>query len=199
MDCDDAANAGKVLGQVRELAATCRSHFIHENEFIHAAMEARRPGSAAQAATEHQHHAWAINRLEELADTVERTQGQARQAATEELYRYLALFMAENLVHMNLEETAHNKVLWATHTDAELIGIEQAIVASLTPQESMATMRWMMPAMNASERAGKLEGIRRHAPVPVFDAVMAVAKAHLPGTEWNKLLQALAEPALAAA
>ncbi|HJV75429.1 MAG TPA: hemerythrin domain-containing protein [Noviherbaspirillum sp.] len=195
MDCNDAAKKAKVLDQVRELAATCRSHFLHENEFIHPVMEARRPGSTTQVAAEHGHHAWAINRLEEMTAAVERAQGDARQDAANALYRYLALFVAENFVHMNVEETANNAVLWATHTDAELIGIEQAIVASQTPEEAMSVMRWMMQAMNAGERAEMLHGIRQHAPEPVFDAVLALAKNHLPSSEWGKLTKALAAPA----
>lgn len=195
MDCNDASHSTKVLSQVRELAAICRSHFLHENAFLHTAMEARRPGSSTQVEAEHGHHAWAINRLEELTKAVERAQGDARQAATNALYRYLALFIAENFVHMNVEETANNEVLWATHTDAELMGIEQAIVASQTPEEAMSVMRWMMPAMNAGERAEMLQGIRQHAPAPVFDGVLDLAKTHLSAPEWNKLVQALEEPA----
>lgn len=199
MDCNDAARAAEVLGQVRALAIACRSHFLHENEFVHPAMEARRPGSTTQVAAEHLHHAWAISRLEELADAVEHAQENARHAAADALYRYLALFVAENFVHMNVEETANSEVLWATHTDAELMGIEQAIVASLTPEESMASMRWMLQAMNASERAEMLNGMRRDAPAPVFDAVLGLAQAHLPVPEWRKLAQGIELPARAAA
>lgn len=191
MDCNDAAGTAKVLGQVRELATICRGHFLHENQFVHAAMEARRPGSTTQVAAEHEQHAWALSRLEEMADVVDNAQGKARHAAADALYRYLALFVAENFVHMNVEETANNEVLWATHTDAELIGIEQAIVASIPPEESMTIMRWMMPAMHAGERAEMLNGMRRNAPVPVFDGVLGLAKAHLPMPEWSKLMTAL--------
>ena len=34
----------------------------------------------------------------------------------------LALFIADNFQHMHVEETAHNAVLWARYTDAELMG-----------------------------------------------------------------------------
>lgn len=199
MDCNDAAHAAKALNQVRELAAACRGHFLHENEFIHTAMEAHRPGSTAQVAKDHVHHASAIGRLEELVDAVEAETGNGRQSAANALYRYLALFVAENFVHMNVEETANNALLWATHTDAELMAIEQAIVASLHPEESMLTIRWMMPAMNAGERAEMLYGIRQSAPAAVFDMVLDIAKAHLPVAEWGKLLQSLPVPAQAAA
>lgn len=199
MDCNDTAQTAKVLSQVRELAGACRGHFLHENEFIHTAMEAHRPGSTTQVAMDHLHHASAIGRLEELTDAVETGTGNGRQAAANALYRYMALFVAENFAHMNVEETANNELLWATHSDAELIGIEQEIVASLTPEESMLTMRWMMPAMNASERAEMLYGIRQNAPAPVFDMVLGIAKAHLPVSEWGKLLQSLTVPEQAAA
>ncbi|KIF81481.1 hemerythrin domain-containing protein [Noviherbaspirillum autotrophicum] len=189
-DADDQEVAGG-LAQVRELTAFCRKHLQHENQFIHAAMEARRPGSAAAIAAEHGHHEFSLDRIEELASTVETSHGSVRAAAIVALYRSLGLFIADNLVHMHSEETENNAILWATHTDEEIIGIEQALVASIPPDESLATMRWMIAALSASERAEKLTIIRRHAPPPAFDALLGVARETLAERDWRKLADAL--------
>ena len=62
-------------------------------------------------------------------------------ATTHVLYRQLTLFMAHNFEHMNEEETAHNAVLWAHYTDAELVGIHDALVASIPPHEMLQFAR----------------------------------------------------------
>lgn len=60
--------------------------------------------------------------------------------------------MAENLEHMAMEEREHNRVLRETHSDDEIRAIEGAIVASLAPEDSQLSLRWMLPAMGAGER-----------------------------------------------
>jgi hypothetical protein len=163
MDSDDEQDVARVLGQVRELADLCRRHLHHENEFVHTALEARHTGSAQQAAHEHIEHEEAIEQLFLLTGAVENAEGAERANVATQLYRYLVCYVAENFIHMNMEETEHNAVLWVCYTDEELIGIEQAIVASLPPEEMALVMRWMIPSMPAAERAKKLAGIRKHA------------------------------------
>ena len=196
VDTNDTEETGACLAQVKSLIDVCNSHLHHENDFVHAAMEARRPGSSQEIAKEHEHHLWAIGELGELVVAVETAAASERAEAMSRLYRYLALFVAENFTHMNVEETEHNAVLWATHTDGELIAVEQALVAAIPPQESAIIMRWMIPAMTASERAEKLSGIQRHAPPPVFGMLLEIARENLPGKDWVKLQQdlKLAEP-----
>ena len=106
----------------------------------------------------------------------------------------LALFVAENLTHMNVEETDNQAALWSAYTDEELIGIERALIASLKPEELMVGMRWMLVGMTPAERSAKLAGIRMGAPAPAFEAILGLARAHLSQKDWRKLSQALALP-----
>lgn len=186
-DANDPRETAQCLAQVRSLIDACTSHLQHENDFIHTAMETRRPGSAQAIAQEHEHHLWALGQLTELAHAVEIAYAEMRAGALSRLYAYLALFIAENFTHMNVEETDHNEVLWATHTDAELAMIEQAIVASLPPEEMALTMRWMIPAMSPAERAEKLAGVRDHAPAPVLGMLLDIARESLSSQDWKKL------------
>ena len=95
---------------------------------------------------------------------------------------------------MHVEETAHNAVLWARYTDAELVAIHDALVASIPPEEMMFTLRWLVPFMNPAERAAMLRDMRVHAPAPAFAAALEVVRPHLAGREWDKLAAALALP-----
>ena len=110
------------------------------------------------------------------------------------LYRQLALFVADNLQHMHVEETAHNQTLWTAYGDAEIIDIEQRIVASLTPDETMLVLRWMTQALPPVERASWMEAMRQAMPPEVFAGVLDVARRVLDDAAWAKLARALRLP-----
>ena len=120
-----------------------------------------------------------------------RAQGAERASAALELYRQLALFIAENFQHMHVEETAHNAVLWSRYTDAELADIHNALVASIPPQEMMYVLRWLVPFMNPTERSAMMADMQAHAPAPAFAAALNAVRPHLTANEWGKLARSL--------
>jgi hypothetical protein len=194
MDCDDALERAETVQRVQELLDFCGNHLKHENEFVHAAIEARAPGASEAIAHEHEEHQRAIARLSASARWVLESAVIERPLAAQRLYRELALFIADNFQHMNVEETAHNAVLWARYTDAELGAIHDALVASIPPAEMMYTARWLVPFMNPQERLGLLDGIRAQAPAPAFQAILDTVQPHLTLQEWAKLARGLGLP-----
>jgi iron-sulfur cluster repair protein YtfE (RIC family) len=191
MDADDELEVAQTTQRVLELLEFCRSHLQHENDFVHTAMEARAPGSTAVIAGEHEEHVRHIDELAQAVAALRALAARSRDAAVLALYRQLSLFIAGNFQHMHVEETAHNAVLWARYTDAELEAIHHALVASIPPQEMMYVVRWMVPFMNPAERAGMLQGMRANAPAPAFQAALDTVRPHLTAREWDKLAQAL--------
>ncbi|MCX7892287.1 MAG: hypothetical protein N2544_07980 [Burkholderiales bacterium] len=191
-DPADPIELAAALADLRGLLALCSSHLAAENSHIHAAMEARRPDSAAHTADDHLDHEHAIARLEDAAREVEASHGALRADALLALYRRLALFVAENLVHMQVEETENNAVLWAEYSDAEIDAVHDAILASLAPEKKAAFMRWIIPSVNAAERAAMFSAMRRKAPPEAVDAMLALARRHLPERDWVKLMAAIA-------
>ena len=187
MDSDDALERAQVTQRVLELLDFCRSHLRHENDYLHPALEARAPGASGKIAHEHEEHLQAIVALANQTTALLQCEPAARPAAALALYRALSLFIAHNFEHMHVEETAHNAVLWARYTDAELIGIHNALVASIPPDEMMYVLRWMAPFMNPAERAAMLGDMRAHAPAPAFAAALDVVRPHLSEREWAKL------------
>lgn len=165
--------------KLAELLALCEKHMQVENEQIHRAIDAKRQGAACALAAEHAEHAAAIEALRA-----------ASARAEPALYRRLAGFIAENLEHMEHEEREGNAILQALFTDAELEAIEQRIVASVPPAEKMQMLRWMLAAMSHPERVALMEDLR-HAPGPVFEATMAVARTHLEPLATDRLEAAL--------
>jgi len=192
MDVDDDAEVKGVLARVRDLLTICRIHLQEENRFIHTALEARRAGAATRVASDHASHEQSFEELELDARAVEDSQSPARAVAATRLYRHLALFVADNLEHMHVEETELNEALWATHSDAELRGIQQALVSAIAPEHMAVFQRWMLPAMTPAERVALLSGIKQRTPGHVFSGILANLKPHLAERDWNKLMAALA-------
>jgi len=187
MDSEDALERAQVTQRVLELLDFCRSHLQHENDFLHPALEARAAGASGKIAHEHEEHLQAIVALADQTTGLLQCEPGARPAAALALYRALSLFIAHNFEHMHVEETAHNAVLWARYTDAELIDIHNALVASIPPDEMMFVLRWMVPFMNPAERAAMLGDMRAHAPAPAFAAALDIVRPHLSEREWARL------------
>jgi hypothetical protein len=190
-DAEDALELAEATQRVLQLLDFCRSHLRHENEFVHRAMEARAAGSSSRIAHEHDQHEEEIAALAAEATALLNGEPASRAAGALALYRGLSLFIAHNFEHMHVEETAHNAVLWARYTDAELMAIHDALVASIPPEEMMFTLRWLVPFMNPAERAAMMADMRAHAPAPAFAAALEVVRPHLSEREWAKLAASL--------
>ena len=150
MDPEDPLAVHRTLDQVEQLFAFCRQHVAHENEFVHPAIEAACAGDSRQIAREH------VGHLAEIAAlTVQTATLRARPtpAAAHRLYRELARFIGENLLHMDTEEVEHNGTLWAAYDDAELAMIHGRLVAAIPADEMAIGLRWMQAALSPAELA----------------------------------------------
>ncbi len=190
-DPQDAVALLGLAGRVHTLLDLCTAHIAHENEFVHAAIEARAPGASQAVAHDHDDHLAAIAALRGAVSTLPALEGAERAASAQAFYRQLAGFVAHNFEHMEVEEAAHNATLWAHYSDAELADIHNALVGSIPPAEMMLVARWMIPALNPQERVAVLSDIQQKAPAPAFSAIAEVAREHLPLVEWVPLARAL--------
>ena len=195
-DPADGTEVAAAMEMLERLLALCELHLKDENEFVHPALERARPGTAARIAAEHVHHAEAIADLRDLAGLVAHGRDGGRAAALARLYRALALFVADNLQHMHVEETTHNPVLWAEYSDPELVAIEQALVASIPPAAMFEALHWFLPALNASERAAMLAEMSQGMPPEPFRAVLGIAEGTLAPQDHARLMRALGLPAV---
>lgn len=196
-DPRDPGEVTETLRQLERLLGLCELHLKDENDFIHPALERARAGSSARVAVDHEHHVEAFADLRDLAGLVAHSPDATRTAALQRLYRALALFVADNLQHMQVEETAHNAVLWAAYSDAELAEVEHAIVASIPPQAMAEALHWFFPALNAPERAGMLAGMRDGMPTEAYAGVLGIARATLPAADFARLQRDVAAPVAA--
>ena len=192
VDAGDSRDVTDTIVRINGLLELCKLHLEKEDAYVHPAMEARRRGSTSRIADEHIEHRVAFVRLRQHLDALTRAPAAGRETAAHDLYLELSLFVGANLVHMHEEETANNAVLWDCYADAELVALEDAIKANLTPAQMQHAMRWMLPAMTPAQRAGMLKQVRSAAPAHVFDGMLAAARAHVDAGGMRKLEAALA-------
>lgn len=191
LDIHDEGEVREVVSQLDTLLQICRSHLHHENQYLHPAMESRAANSSAQTAHDHDLHEQAIKLLENSLLNFQQCPVNQRSQNALALYRRLAIFVAENLEHMQVEESYNTRILWQHFTDEELQGIEQELVSSLPEEESRIFWRWMLPYMTHQERLGMIAKVKLHAPEPVFRGMLECVHTHASASDWNKLLNAL--------
>lgn len=191
MDVTDACEREQVLTELRGLLAMCRGHLQHENDFVHPAIARSDAQLSARTAHEHVEHVAHIEALGRQIAQLE-SAGSARQAAlAQALYLNVSAFVAQNLAHMVVEETENHGALIRACNEEQVFEIEHRIVASLSPQESVESLRWMLAHINAGERAALLGGMKRNAPPEVFDSVFELARQVLSQRDFYKLEMAL--------
>lgn len=194
VDVDDEASLQPACAQVRSLLGLMRSHVHHENDFVHTAIEARRPGGARRTSDDHVHHLQALTDLDDEAFALQHALPADRAALALRLYRHLAVFVGENLEHMAVEESENNAALWELYRDDELMALHDQLLASVGPEEMALIIRWMAPALTPRELAELFTGMKAQAPAPAFAAMFDVACAQLPESRRAQLARALGLP-----
>lgn len=188
-DWRQRAQRQATLDGTQALLQTMRAHLGHENDFVHPAMEAAVPGSSQALDHEHRAHAQAIDRLDAQLEALRAVAADQAPALGLAFYRGFTDFVANNLTHMLVEEDAHNRLLWAHLDDAALMALHDRLLASIPPQEMMASLRWMAKGLSVPELADLLNGLR--AQPPAFEAALDEVQRWLDGPRQAALRRAL--------
>lgn len=194
LDVADAAETDAALAELDALLAVMQGHLETENTLVHPVIEARHPGALAAIEADHAHHEQAFVQLRALAQVLQAApvaSATGREAAALALYRAFALFVAENLTHMQVEETHNQALLWAAYTDDELLQVHERILASLPPYKMLAISQWMLPAVSHGERVAMMAGMQAGAPAEFFTEMLGIAQQRLSPPDWVKLTRAL--------
>jgi len=190
VDVADTADRDQALDQLEQLLGLCASHLRQENDFIHTAIEARQPAGSGKLAEEHVEHVESIAALREEAAALRKAPDHAAAALALRLYRQLALFVANHLLHMHAEETAHNALLWQHYSDADLAELHGRLLASVGPADKELAARWIVPASTPAERATMIAGMKAELGPEALLGLMAMLRPHLDAPGWAKLAAA---------
>jgi hypothetical protein len=191
-DLDHEADLHDTLDRVAHTLSLLAGHLDSENQVLHTAIEARLPEGARQTIDDHAEHVQSIAALSDDIQALRQAPFAQRAPMALRLYRHLALFVAENLEHMNVEETNNNATLWSLFTDAEIAQLEGQIVGRLSPEKRAAFLRWFAISLSTQELTGFLQAMQQAAPPEAFQASLSTIRAELDPGRWDRLATALA-------
>lgn len=187
MDASDDTSVKSALDQLDELLDYCESHLQKEDHYVHPVIESVRAGFTGRIVGEHAEHAHAILALRAAADALACATGSGRGAAAAALYRRFSRFVADNLIHMEIEESQHNAILWSFFDDAALAATNERILGGTSAADLALGARWIVPHLSPAERSAVLAGARAAMPAPVFDGMIAMLQPHLSTAQSQQL------------
>lgn len=175
VDPADADALAATADRFHALVKLLLSHAEHEEEFLQGLIEVHAPQLAAAVVRDHRWLDCQMAQLEVLADRAAEGAGDGQRRVVHKLYLGMASFTADYLGHQAFEELEISPELSIAMGPDELAAVNQAIVASIPPDEMEVALRLMLPAMNVDDRAELLGGMQQGAPPEVFDAVLGLA------------------------
>ncbi len=195
----NAEEAESALARVKHVLNVFDKHAEHEDNSILPAIQQFEPSVVDAFEQEHQEdHALAEDLRAQISVFENETTADGRLKTGHNILHSFIAFMTFNLDHMAKEETILNDRLWRYYSDAEILALNQRIVASI-PQEEMAfTSAWMMRGLSNSEISRWLKEVQRNAPEFVFSALFTIAEKELPHDRFRKILEDLTEGAMVA-
>ena len=77
-DADDPASLDAALAQAHSLFDLLKSHYGHEDRFVHPALEHAQPGATLRIEAEHREHLASLDAMRELVEVVRASRGATR-------------------------------------------------------------------------------------------------------------------------
>ena len=199
LDVNDPVALDHTLGRTARLLDHLAAHVAHENAFLHPAIADADQGAALATERDHDDHARGIAALRDRVQALHHAAPAARAALALCLYREFAVFMAENLLHMQTEEDENNAALWARHDDPALHALHARLLAHVAPELLAELLPWMVRALDPQELAEVYAGMQATAPAAALHSALQLARAELADARYTALLRALHRPAPALA
>lgn len=195
----DAEETETALEKVRATVDIFDEHAAHEDHFVLPAIRQYEPSVVDAFEQEHEKDHALSERLRGLLTVYNHAiKTEVKIETGQAINQAFIEFMIFNLEHMAKEETVLNKILWRYYSDAEIIAINQRIVASISPEEMAVTSAWMMRGMSNAEISGWLKAVEKNAPEPVFTRLFSIAEKELPNDRFRKVLENLTEGTMVA-
>jgi iron-sulfur cluster repair protein YtfE (RIC family) len=179
VDPHDAEAVRAVANRWTDMVSVLVAHAEHEDEFVQPVIERFSPEYAAEIAETHPRLEAQMAELEVLADRAADACPEQARLLTHRLYLGLASFTAEYLQHQEFEEFEVQVMLSRHLSFEELVGIDQAIVASIAPDLMAKSGALMLPAMNIEDQTELFAGAQAGAPPEVFQGMLVLADSAL--------------------
>jgi hypothetical protein len=183
LDPVDHQGRAALAAQVRDVVALLVSHAEHEDTAVQPSIEAHLPRLAEVIAGDHEALEDRMATLVDMADGAVDAPGAELRARTHQLYLELADFTGAYLRHQEVEERVVMPALESAIGVEATLGIHQAIVGSIPPEEMARSLALMLPVMNVDDRTELLGGMQQGAPAEVFAGVWSLVGSVLEPTD----------------
>lgn len=194
-----APEAAATINELESLLRLLDDHAEHEDNYILPHVLRHEPKLVEAFEQDHIiDHRLTASLYEQIAAWRASGNPEQKAAIGYKLFYAFNELIAFNLYHMNKEENELSFVLWKHCTDAELIGMQQEIMASIAPETLMVESAWMMRSLSNPEIIGWLGAVRATAPAEVFGGLIRLAEEVLPQPRFAQIAAAVCpEPAMA--
>jgi hypothetical protein len=189
-DYSDAAAVTRLRDELKGGIELLESHAHHESTFIVPMIEEKLPQLAVENTSAHEEQENDLLGLIAMIDRIDPRSPQAG-ALGHELNVELSRVAGDLMMHMAHEEQVIMPALWQHYTDEQIMATEQQLVGSIAPDKLARFLTWMIPAMNAPERAEMFAGMKAGAPAEVFAFVRDLARSVLTAEEDGALEHSL--------
>jgi hypothetical protein len=176
-----------LANHVSDVADLLVSHAEHEDGAIQPVLEQHLPELADRIEVDHHTLDSQVQDLREMAQEVAALTVTDPGRRMQRLYLALASFTSEYLAHQDVEERVVMPALEQAIGVEAVVGIHQAILAGIPPEEMGRSLALMIPAMNVDDRAELLGGMRAGAPAEVFDGVWSLTRSVLDAADLSSL------------
>lgn len=193
LDQTKAEEVKKLKVLSNELFYLLEQHAHVEDHVILPDLEKRCPGSTVE---NHEEHAYLEGLVTELEQKVNALEAGNSPKIFFDFFLDLSEFHSKYLAHMIFEERMVLQLIWENYSDEELIHQHHSIVSSFTPEKILRWFKYIIPALDPSERIMALAGLKANAPKAFFDQLMNVIGAEMDNSAFSSLVESLEEKTL---
>jgi hypothetical protein len=183
----ETSEVDMVLDDLEGAFYLCAAHSAQEERYIHAVIEAENPGALVRLDAAHAGLGEILEQLRETTVAVQCAGPGERPGLFRDLYLRYSSFVAHALQHMCEEEVEVQALLEKLFSTEKIRAIQQAMHASIGPEELLAFLRVMVPAATPTERVSLLEQPKAALSREEFEAIMLTVRRCLNAAEVRDL------------
>ena len=184
----DPGNRDDRTALVEHVLAThtlLESHAHHEDAVVQPVLERELPEFAERIERDHLALDAVFARIADVATSAGGDRGTRRNCQL--LHLDLARFTAGYLVHIDIEERTLMPLLEQVIGTEAVLGLHNAIISSIPPEEMGRSLALMLPAMNIEDRCELLGGMQAGAPPEVLAGVVDLTRSVLRPEQFQPL------------
>jgi hypothetical protein len=190
-DAGDEHAVRALLHEWDDVAFVLHGHHADEDEFCDPLIRRHAPDLRDELERAHHEADLQLAALQAAADGIRAATPSQRDRLLLGFHLALADFEASYLPHPRFEERMVMPALSSAMSDADLEAVTHQIRGSVPPADMCTYLRYMIPALNFTERLDLLGGMYAGVSPEVFDMFRQAAQSALPPPEFEAIALAV--------